>query len=112
MSAETVFADLAAQLAGDGARVTTLFGARAVMLGGRVFAILQDDRIALRLGGGTPEHSEALALPGAEPWNPEGRSQPYRDWVSVLVTENSELEDTELGELASAALRFLSRSPV
>ncbi len=110
MSAETVFDDLAAQLAGSGAVVGRMFGVRALLLGDKVFACQQGDLIALRLGAGSPEHSEALALPGAELWDAPKRNRPYRDWVAVPVEENSELEDTELGDLGPAALRFLEKS--
>ncbi len=110
MSAETVFTDLAAELAGEGATTTTLFGGRAITWGKKVLAILDDDRIVLRLASGTSEHAEALRLPGAELWHPPGR-KPYKDWVSVLVEENSELEDTEFSGLARAAVRFLAESP-
>jgi TfoX/Sxy family transcriptional regulator of competence genes len=111
MSAETVFEDLLAELAEAGAVAERMFGARSITVRKKVLAILQDDRIVLRLGAGTPEHEEALALPGAELWQAPGRPRPYKDWVSVLVEENSELEDTEIADLARAALQHLDRSP-
>lgn len=111
MSAETVFGDLAAELAAEGATTTTLFGGRAITWGRKILAILDDDRIVLRLASGSPEHTDALRLPGAQMWHPPGRSKPYRDWVSVLVEENTELEDTEFTELARAAVRSIAQSP-
>lgn len=110
MSAETVFTDLAAELAGEGATTTTLFGGRAITWGRKVLAILDDDRIVLRLASGSAEHIEALQLPGAALWHPPGR-KPYKDWVSVRVEENSELEDTEFSGLARAALHSLAGAP-
>jgi hypothetical protein len=109
MSAETVFTDLAAELAGEGATTTTMFGGRAITWGRKVLAILDDDRIVLRLSSGSSEHTDALGLPGAELWHPPGR-KPYKDWVSVLVEKNSELEDTEFSRLALAALRSLAQA--
>jgi hypothetical protein len=108
MSAETVFADLLAELGGAGAVGGTMFGARALMLQKKAFACLQGDRIALKLGAGTPEHAEALAQPGAELWDPSGMHRPFKDWVAVLVDDNSELEDTALAELAPVALQRLA----
>jgi hypothetical protein len=110
MSAETVFVDLAAELAGEGATTTTMFGGRAISWGRKILAILDDDRIVLRLASGSSEHTEALALPGSELWHPPGR-KPYKDWVSVLVEENAELEDTELSALARAGLKSLAQAP-
>lgn len=110
MSAETVFTDLTAELAGEGATTATLFGGRAITWGRKVLAILDDDRIVLRLNSGSAEHAEALALPGAELWHPPGR-KPYKDWVSVPVKENSELEDTEITGLARAGLKSLAEAP-
>jgi hypothetical protein len=111
MSAETVFTDLGAELAGEGATTTTMFGGRVITWGRKVVVLLDDDRIVLRLTSGSAEHTEALGLPGAELWHPPGR-KPYKDWVSVLVEENSELEDTEISRLARAAVRFRTESSV
>jgi hypothetical protein len=110
MSAETVFTDLAAGLAGEGATTTTLFGGRAITWGRKVLAILDEDRIVLRLVSGSSEHTEALALPGAELWHPPGR-KPYKDWVSVHVEANTELEDTGVSALARAGLKSLAQAP-
>jgi hypothetical protein len=108
MSAETVFADLLAELSDAGAVGGTMFGARALMLQKKAFACLSGDRIALKLGAGTPEHAEALAQPDAELWDPSGVHRPFKDWVAVLVDDNSELEDTALAELAPVALQRLA----
>jgi hypothetical protein len=108
MSAETVFDDLLSELTDAGAAGGTMFGARALTLHKKAFACLQGDRIALKLGAGTPEHAEALAEPGAELWDPSGMHKPFKDWVAVLVDDNSELEDTALAELAPVALQRLA----
>ena len=110
MSAETVFADLSSELAGAGASAGHLFGARALTLEGTAFACLHRDAIALKLGAGSPAHQQALGIRGAELWDPSGQQHPFNDWVCIPVIENAELEETEIGDLAPAALAFLATS--
>ncbi|MER6434522.1 hypothetical protein ABT272_44115 [Streptomyces sp900105245] len=43
-----------------------MFGKRALKADGKAFACLKGDLLAFRLGDGTPAHTKALALPGAE----------------------------------------------
>ena len=102
MSAETVFEELAGELEPAGAVPGTMFGARAVTLRKKAFLCLKDDRIALKLGQGSPAHSAALALPGAELWDPSGTNRPYKDWVSVQTSDVA-----TLSPLAAAALTYL-----
>jgi len=97
-----VFEELAAELEPAGATVGTLFSARAVTLRKKAFLCLKGDRIALKLGAGSPAHAAALALPGAELWDPSGTDRPYKDWVSVEASDAA-----SLSQLAAAALTYL-----
>ncbi|MFT2818338.1 hypothetical protein [Leifsonia sp. A12D58] len=111
MSAETVFADLSSELAEAGASVGELFGASALVLDGKAFACLHNDSIALKLGEGSDAHQLALGLPGAILWDPSGQQHPFKDWVAVPVALNAEFEETQIGDLAPAAMAFLTASP-
>ncbi|MDO9395725.1 MAG: hypothetical protein Q7T71_04180 [Herbiconiux sp.] len=50
---------------------------------GTMFACLNGETLALKLGAGTPEHTAALALEGAELFDPGGNRRPFKDWVSL-----------------------------
>jgi hypothetical protein len=59
--------------------------------------------LAFRLGAGTDAHAEALALPGAELFDPSGKGRPFKDWVSVPVAHAGRwpgLADDALAALA------------
>ncbi|MGO4105305.1 hypothetical protein AB4Y63_15250 [Leifsonia sp. YAF41] len=107
MSAEAVFDDLILELAPAGAVGGKMFGARAITLQKKAFACLQGDRIALKLGDGSSAHSTALALPGAELWDPSGQHRPFKDWVAIPFGESAPTPDTTT-DLATAALSFLA----
>lgn len=83
MDADRVFDDIAAALAGRGVVPGAMFGKRALKAGSKAFACLKGDVLAFRLGQGTPAHAAALALPGAELFDPSGKERPFKDWVAV-----------------------------
>jgi hypothetical protein len=65
-------------------RLAEVFGAPSITADGKAFAALDD-----RAGGMAfkltedGQRDEALALPGAEPWDPRGTGRPMSDWVLV-----------------------------
>jgi hypothetical protein len=63
------------------------------------FGCLFGDGLALKLVAGSPEHARALALPGAELFDPSGRERPFKDWVVVPVAA-----EDDWTPLAQAAL--------
>ncbi|MCM2419100.1 hypothetical protein [Streptomyces sp. RKAG293] len=85
MNPDTLFDDLATDLAPRGAAAGTLFGKRALTAEGKAFACLKADALAFKLGQGTPAHAEALALPGAELFDPSGKEKPFKDWVALPI---------------------------
>ena len=44
---------------------------------GQAFACLKGDLLAFRLGDGTPAHAQALAMTGAELFDPSGKNRPF-----------------------------------
>lgn len=83
-SADARFDGIAADLAERGAITGNMFGARGLKRDGKAFACLRGNgMMAFRLGAGTPAHTEALALPGAHPFDPSDRHRPFKDWVEL-----------------------------
>jgi hypothetical protein len=76
-----------------------LFGARSMTIDGTAFASLKGSRFAVRLGAGTEAHAEAMALEGAEPFDPSGKGRPFKDWVALPVAQAS-----QWGRMAEAGL--------
>jgi hypothetical protein len=83
MTPDDLFDEVAAGLAPRGAIAGAMFGKRALKARGKAFVCLKADRLAFRLGDGTPAHAEALALPGAELFDPSGKNRPFKDWVAI-----------------------------
>jgi hypothetical protein len=102
MDADKIFDDIAADLGSRGATPGQMFGKRSLTAHGKGFACLKGDRLAFRLGDGTPAHREALALEGAELFDPSARERPFKDWVAVPVAHGDAWP-----RLAGAALDHL-----
>jgi hypothetical protein len=83
MAADEAFDDLAERLTGDGVTVKPVFGKRGLMSGGKALGCRFGAGVALRLIAGTPEHTAALDLTGAELFDPSSRHRPMKDWVVV-----------------------------
>jgi hypothetical protein len=83
VAADDAFDDLAEQLTGDGVSPKSVFGKRGLMYGGKALGCRFGAGVALRLIAGTPEHTAALDLAGAELFDPSGRHRPMKDWVVV-----------------------------
>lgn len=83
MTPDALLDDIAAELAPRGATAGAMFGKRALKAHGKAFACLKGDLLAFRLGDGTPAHTEALALTGAELFDPSGKHRPFKDWVAI-----------------------------
>jgi hypothetical protein len=83
MTPDSLLDGIAADLAPRGASTGAMFGKRALKIHGKAFACLKGDLLAFRLGDGTPAHAEALALSGAELFDPSGKHRPFKDWVAI-----------------------------
>ncbi len=95
------FDALKEELAGAGVVEGAMFGTRALTLGGKALACLSGNEFAVKLRRDTPEIEAALALEGAELFDPSGKGRPFKDWV--LLPEGS---DTSWPALVEDALRL------
>jgi len=83
-AAEAAFDAVAAAMIADAnVKRAPAFGMPGLRRGGKVFAGLFGDAMVFKLGAGSPEHAEAMALAGAQLWDPSDRDRPFRDWVEV-----------------------------
>ncbi|TQS45849.1 TfoX/Sxy family protein [Cryptosporangium phraense] len=85
MSPDEYFAEIVDDLAPEGVRPGKMFGRQALKFEDKVLAVYHRDDMVFKLGAGTPPHSEALALAGAELFDPSGKGRPFKDWVLVPV---------------------------
>lgn len=63
-----------------------MFGAEALLLNGKAIVCAKREMVGFKLGEGTTAHTSALALPGAELFDPSGKHRPFRDWVAIPLT--------------------------
>lgn len=53
---------------------------------GTMFACLNGELLALKLGEGTPQLAAALAVPGAELFDPGSVNRPFKAWATIPIT--------------------------
>jgi hypothetical protein len=80
---DEVFEDVVEELSPRGVTAGRMFGARSMMLNGKAVACLTHGMLAVKLGRDDPEHAAAVALEGAEVWEPGGQGKPFHDWVAL-----------------------------
>ncbi len=82
---EQAYERLAADLSGRGVTAGQMFGKPTLKVGTKSVACLYNDGMAFKLGDGTSEHIEALALSGTNLFDPSGTGRAMTDWVWVPV---------------------------
>ena len=82
---EQAYKRLVADLSGRGVTAGHMFGKPTLKVGTRSVACLYNDGMAFKLGEGTSEQVEALALPGSNLFDPSGTGREMKDWVWVPV---------------------------
>jgi hypothetical protein len=85
MDSDEIFDDIVLRLEQRGVKAGNTFGKRALKAGSKAFGCLMDGELACRLGAETLEHAEALALDGAQLFDPSARDKPFKDWVQIPV---------------------------
>ena len=90
MDPDTLFDDIADDLAPRGVTTGKMFGTRALKLHTKALACLRKSgTMVFKLGATTPAHAEALTLPGAELFDPSGQGHPFKDWVEVPADQSA-----------------------
>ena len=84
-NSEQAYERLVADLSGRGVTAGHMFGKPTLKIGTHSIACLYNEGMAFKLGAGTSEHVEALALRGAGLFDPSGTGRQMQDWVWVPV---------------------------
>jgi hypothetical protein len=85
-------------LAGRGVTAAKMFGMPSMRVKGKAFAGVFGGAMVFKLGGDA--HSKALALKGAELFDPSGMGRPMKEWIVVPAAHAKRWG--ELAELARA----------
>jgi hypothetical protein len=93
----TLYDEVADRLADQGVTRGSMFGMPCLKIGKKVLAGLWGDAMNFKL---PPDAlAEALALPGAEPFDP-GMGRPMKEWVVVPAAESERWADLAERSLA------------
>ncbi|WP_378148028.1 hypothetical protein ACFJGV_07535 [Cnuibacter sp. UC19_7] len=101
------FARLADELIDGGAPVERgmMMGRPILKLGGRMFAALSHDAVGFTLGASTPEHAAALAIEGADLFDPGLSGRAFKDWVAIPLDRSDRWPETAAAAIAHIARR-------
>ena len=100
-AAEIAYADVLDALAPRGVTSRPMFGHPSLRApSGKAFASLHREFVACRLVAGTPDHAEALGLPGARLFDPSGKGRPLKDWIVVPVAHAQHWERFAIAALS------------
>jgi hypothetical protein len=101
MQEEELYLDIANKL--KGAEQSKMFGKPCLKIEGKAFACFFQNEMVFKLGG--DNHKKALALKGAQLFDPSGKKRPMKEWVQVPFAHKSKWE-----ELAKEALKYVKAS--
>lgn len=96
---DTVVADVTAT---SPAIASQMFGMPCLKIEGKAFAGYYRESMVFKLVG--VEHAQALAVPGAELFDPSGRGRPMKEWVVVPYDAANRWLD-----MARAALTYVGK---
>ena len=97
-------ADTLMQIGERGARQKNVFGGRGFLKGKSTFVIVWDDGLIVKTPPG--EYAAILAMPGVEPFAPDGE-RPMGTWV--VVSADAIADDPELADWIRRGLRGIGR---
>jgi len=95
---EELFISTGQQL--KGAEQSQMFGKPCFKVKGKAFMCLFEGDMVFKLTGDM--HVEALALKGAQLFDPSGRKRPMKEWVQIPYTHNSKWK-----KFAEAAMQYV-----
>lgn len=97
-------ADLYFHELGDGfdqAIASQMFGKKCYKFSGKAFICFFQDCMVFKLTG--TDHAKALAMPGAQLFDPSGKGKPMKEWVQIPFDAAS-----DWGYFARSSFRYVS----
>ena len=101
---ERAYATVCEAMAALGAEASAMFGMPAIKRAGKAFAGQFGDAMVFKLAGAS--HATALALKGAELFDPSGMGRPMKAWVVLPAAHHKAWT-----KMAAAALEALDATP-
>lgn len=101
---QKAFQRLAEALASEGAAAGTMFGMPCLKACGKAFAGVFGDALVFKLRGDA--HAQALALDGAQLFDPSGTGRAMKEWVVVPAAHAREWPS-----LGQAAVAYVTAAP-
>jgi len=101
---ERVYATVCEAMTALGAEAGTMFGMPTLKRGGKAFAGQFGDAMVFKLAGAS--HATALALKGAELFDPSGMGRPMKAWVVLPAAQHKAWT-----KMAATALEALDAAP-
>ena len=96
---ERRYAEIATSLKGAGVKASSMFGMPTLKLDGKAIGGLYGEAMTFKLSGAA--HAEALAIPGAQLFDPSGMGRPMKAWVVVPAAQADHWERLAQAALAS-----------
>jgi hypothetical protein len=85
-TAATAFENLVATLTPNkSVTAGQMFGKACLKVKGKAFISLHDETVVFKLTG--EPHQKAMALKGAELWDPSGKGRPMKEWVALPIAQ-------------------------
>ena len=77
-----------------------MFGKACLKIHGKAFVAQHKEVVVFKLTG--PQHAQAIALAGANLWDPSGKGRPMREWIALPAAQSRHFDS-----FASAAMEYV-----
>jgi hypothetical protein len=96
---EELFVSIGKKVKGEQSQ---MFGKPCFKVNGKAFVCFFEDEMVFKLTGDI--HKEALALKGAQLFDPSGKKRPMKEWIQVPAKHSDKWE-----KLAKEAFKFVGK---
>jgi hypothetical protein len=101
-TAASEYEKLVTKLTKDASVVASqMFGKACLKVNGKAFVAQHKETVVFKLTG--PEHKKAMAVAGAQLWDPSGKARPMKEWVALPA-----LASKTFSSFATAAMAYVA----